>query len=197
MRGCWRFTRMARRLDGSAVLLAAVLITAGCADPYADDVSSEDVRVMHAMVDIACKVDAERIVVSDHPAIPRASDLHDTDGHNVRFGLDFDRRLAREARWPRGQVCPAVRVASDSAISNALEQGSGLSGSWENFSTQFGGARSLMKISLPVYSADGNHAVVYTTGRCPYNCGAGFYHELKKTYEGWQITNSVNAWISS
>jgi len=151
---------------------------------------------MHAMVDIACKVDAERIVVSDHPAIPRASDLHDTDGHNVWFGIDFDRRLAPEARWPRGQVCSAVRVASDSEISNALEQGSGLSGSWENFSAQFGGARSLMKISLPVYSADGKHAVVYTTGRCPYTCGAGFYHELKKTYEGWEITNSVNAWTS-
>jgi hypothetical protein len=71
MRGRWRFSHWARRLDGSAVLLAAVLITAGCADPYADDVSSEDVRVMHAMVDIACMVDAERIVVSDHPAIPR------------------------------------------------------------------------------------------------------------------------------
>jgi hypothetical protein len=185
---------MARRFDGSAVLLAAVLITAGCADPYADDVSSEDVRVMRAMVDIACKVDAERIVVSDRPAIPRASDLHDTDGHNVRFGIDFDRRLAREARWPGGQVCPAVRVAADAAISNALEQGSGISGSWEIFASQFGGARSLMQISLPVYSADGTRAVVYTTGRCPYTCGAGFYHELKKTYEGWRITKSVNAW---
>lgn len=74
----------------------------------------------------------ERIVVSDYPAILRASDLDDTDGHNVRFGIDFERRLAREASWPRGQVCPAVRVASDSAISNALEPGSGLSGSWEN-----------------------------------------------------------------
>jgi hypothetical protein len=77
-----------------------------------------------------------------------------------------------------------------------LEQGSGLSGSWEDFSARFGGSRSLMKISLPVYSADGNHAVVYTTGRCPYTCGAGFYHELKKTYEGWQITDSVIAWTS-
>jgi hypothetical protein len=94
---------------------------------------------MHAMVDIACQVDAEPIVVLDHPAIPRASDLHDTDSHNVRLGIDFDRRLAREARWPRGQVCPAVRVVSDSEISNALEQG---------------------------------------------------------TDEGWQITNSVNAWTS-
>jgi hypothetical protein len=187
---------MARRFGGSAVFLAAILITAGCADPYADDVSSEDVRVMRAMVNIACKVDAERIVVSDRPAIPRASDLHDSDGHNVRFGIDFDRRLARVSRWPRGQVCPAVRVASDAAISNALEQGSGISGSWENFSTRFGGAHSLMMISLPVYSADGKRAVVYTTGRCPYTCGAGFYHELKKTYEGWQITNSVNAWTS-
>jgi len=173
-----------------------MLAIAGCANPYADNVSSEDLRVMGAMVAIACKLNAERIVVSDRPAIPRQRDLHDTDGRNIQFGIDLDRRLARTARWPRGQVCAAVRVASDSAIKDALENETGYPGSWTNFSTRFGGARSLMRISLPVYSDDGKHAVVYTTGRCPYTCGAGFYHELAKTYEGWKITNSSIAWTS-
>jgi hypothetical protein len=60
----------------------------------------------------------------------------------------------------------------------------------------FGGARSLMKISLPVYSSDGKRAVVYATGSCPYTCGEGIYNELEKTRSGWRITNSVIAWKS-
>jgi hypothetical protein len=168
------------------LLVATALAIVGCANPNADDVNSEDLRVMRAMLAIACKVDSERIVVSDRPAIPRQSDLHDTDGRNIQFGIDLDRRLAHAARWPRGQICPAVRVASDSAIRNALENETGYPGSWTSFSTRFGGARSLMRISLPVYSADGKHAVVYTT----------VYHELAKTYEGWKITNSSIAWTS-
>lgn len=188
---------MANRLI-NLILLAATLALAapGCTDPYADEVGSEDMRVLRAMVDISCKLDFQRIVVSDRPAVPPQSNLRDTHNQNVQFGIDFGQRLAREARWPRGQICPAVRVSSDSAIEAALENETGFPGSWENFIARFDGARSLMRISLPVYSSDGKHAVIYTAGSCPYTCGAGFYHELEKTYEGWRITRSVNAWTS-
>ena len=189
-----RSSCVAARVILIIIAAAMSLGTAGCAGPYADDVSSKDLRVMRAMVDIACKLDAERIIVSDRPAIPRASDDHDTDHKNVQFGINFDLRLADRARWPRGQVCAAVRVVSDSAIVAALASKTEFPGSWDNFKAKFGGAHSLMRISLPVYSSDGRHAVIYTTGRCPYTCGAGFYHQLEKTYEGWKITNSAKAW---
>jgi hypothetical protein len=176
--------------------VSITLIATACTDPYADDVSSRDLRVMRATVDIACKLNAERIVVSDRPAVPRAGNLRGAESQNIQFGLDFNRRLAHEARWPRGQICPAVRVASDSSIKVALENETGFPGSWESFKAKFGGARSLMRISLPVYSPDGKHAVIYTEGTCPYTCGAGFYNELEKTYKGWKITSSVLAWNS-
>ena len=187
-----------RMAEGSTprVLIAAVfLLATGCtADPDADEVGSEDLRAMRAMVDLSCKLDVERLVVSAVPAIPRESDLHDTDNRNVQFGIDFDRRLARDARWPQGQICPAVRVVSDSAIATALANETGFPGSWENFIATFGGARAVMRISLPVFSPDGNHAVIYTSSNCPYTCGEGFYHELEKTYEGWKIVSSRNVW---
>lgn len=177
------------------VVAATILVATGCtADPYADEVNSEDLRVMRAMVEISCKLDFEQVVISDRPAIPRESHIRDTGEQNVQFGIDFDRRLARTARWPRGEICPAVRVVSDRAISSALANETGFSGSWETFKAKFGGARTLMRISLPVYSHDRKHAVIYTVGTCPYTCGAGFYHELEKTYEGWKITSSINAW---
>ncbi len=180
-----------------ALVLVTAILLVGCANPDADRVSSEDLKVLRAMVDISCKLDVQRIVVSDRPAIPYGSDLHDADKHNVQFGLDFDRRIARVARWPRKQICPAVRIASEARITSALAKKSEFPESWEGFIASFGGARTLMKISLPVYSQDGIHAVVYTTSTCPYTCGAGFYHELEKTHEGWKIDRSEVAWTRS
>ena len=180
------------------ILIAAAACAAfGCAaDPDADDVSSEDQEVMRAMIDIACKLDVDRIVISDRPAVPRASALHDTDHQNVRFGLDLDRRLAKAARWPRRTICPAVRVVADSDLTTALALEKETPPTWEHFSAAFGGARTLMRISLPVYSHDGKHAVIYTMSTGPYTNGAGFYHELEKSYGRWKIKSSINAWIS-
>jgi hypothetical protein len=176
---------------------SAAILTAACANPDADRVSSEDLRVLRAMVDISCRLDVQRIVVSDRPAIPYGSERRDTDGHNVHFGLDFDRRIVRVARWPRKNICPAVSIVSDDRITAALARKSEFPWSWKAFIASFGGARTLMKISLPVYSDDGKRAVVYTTSTCPYTCGAGFYHELEKTYEGWKVERSEVAWTQS
>jgi hypothetical protein len=123
---------------------AAVCLVAGCsADPFADEVSAEDERVMRTMVDISCKLGVEHIVIADRPAV----------------------------------------LAHDDS-------------SWDHFMARFAGAHSVMRISLPVYSRDGNRAVVHTTGDCPYRCGTGFYHELEKTFDGWRIAKSAIAWTA-
>jgi hypothetical protein len=175
-------------------IAATACIVAGCtADPYADKVSAEDKRVMRALVDISCKLGYEQLIVSDRPATPRQSGPRQAGGGNVQFGIDFDRRVAHEARWPRGQICPYVRVVADSAIGSVLAHDTK---GWDRFIATFDGARSLMRISLPVYSPDGKRAIVYTTGSCPYTCGAGFYHELEETSSGWRITDSLVAWTT-
>jgi len=175
-------------------LAAAACIAAGCtADPYADKVTAEDERVMKALVDISCKLGYEHLIVSDRPATPPLSGPRPGAGGNVQFGIDFNRRVAQKARWPRGQICPYVRVVADSTIGSVLAHDTR---GWDHFIDRFDGAHSLMRISLPVYSADGKRAVVYTTGSCPYTCGAGFYHELEETYSGWRITGSLVAWTT-
>ena len=135
----------------------------------------------------------ERLVLSDKPAIARPSHLYETGGRNIQFGMDLDRRIAHEARWPRGRVCAVVRVVADSSIKTVLANDTQ---SWEKFIAAFDGARSLMRISLPVYSQDGKRAVIYTESTCPYTCGGGFYHELEKTHSGWRIIGSLNAWTA-
>jgi hypothetical protein len=183
----WKFQP---RVVAVAALTCAVV--AGCfRDPLADRVGGEDERIMRAMVDIACKLDVETMVISDRPAIPRESEVQGVEGRNVQYGIDLNQRIARKARWPKGDICPAVHVVDDSLIEGVLATDTR---DWGKFEATFDGARSLMRISLPVYSSDGKRAVLYTSGRCPYTCGGGFYHELEKTNSGWRIANSANAW---
>jgi hypothetical protein len=191
-----RLKVMATRIRASLLTIAAMATCAlsGChADPFADAVNSEDSRIMQAMVAISCKLGVERIVISDLPAAPGEGGQRVTGRPNMHFGLDVSRRIARQARWPVGAVCPSVQVTADSNIENVLEHDTP---SWDKFKAAFGGAHSLMRISLPVYSRDGTRAVVYTTGTCPYTCGAGFYHLLEKSFSGWRIANSEIAWKS-
>lgn len=181
------------RIPVCLAALAACAV-AGCfSDPDADRVSREDQRVMRAMVEISCQLGVERVVISSRPAVPRWTDSREAADTQVRFGIDLERRIAREARWPVGQICPVVRVAADAAIESVLARDDE---SWREFIATFGGARSLMRISLPVYSPDGKRAVLYTVGDCPYTCGAGFFHELEKTPAGWRIAGSINAWTT-
>jgi hypothetical protein len=182
-----------RTLVVLCVLVAAGAVASCSTDPFADEVSAEDRRVMRTLVDISCKLGVEQLVISDHPAIPRSSESHGADGRDLHFGIDLHRRLAHEARWRRGRVCPVVSVVAESKIDAVLSKDNP---AWDRFIATFDGAHSLMKISLPVYSADGKRAVVYTTGSCPYRCGAGFYHELEKTHSEWRVVRSVNAWTS-
>lgn len=184
-------------LRNAIVLLVSLGAATGCVrDPDADHVSGEDKRVLRAMVDIACELGVDHIVISDRPAIPRESDVHDTDRRNLQFGIDFDRRLAHAARWPHSKLCPSARVVADSRLDAALEKERKPPHSWEHFSAAFDGARTLMRVSLPIYSRDGKHAVIYTESTCPYRCGSGFYHELEKTFEGWKILTSRVAWTA-
>jgi hypothetical protein len=184
------------RILTSFLAAAAACFVFGCADPDADRVNSDDREILRAMIDIACRLDVERVVISDRPALPRESVLHDTDHQNVQFGLDLNQRLAQRARWPRRQICPAVRVVADTDLTAALAREKETPPTWEHFSAAFDGARTLMRVSLPVYSPDGKHAVVYTTSTGPYTLGAGFYHELEKSFGRWKIKSSINAWTS-
>jgi hypothetical protein len=176
---------------------AAVWMLSGCTwNPDADSIGGDDREILRALIAISCKVGVDNIVVSDRPALPRDSGRHDIDHRNIQFGIDVDRRLAHEARWKRRQVCPTVKVVDDSALAAALAQESKTAPTWDHFSAVFGGAHTLMRISLPVYSSDGIHAVVYTESTCPFRCGTGFYHELKKQFGEWRIEQSRSAWTS-
>jgi len=167
------------------LLLLAIALCAGCAPADGNHVTRTDVEVLDALVGTACKLE-EREIVSDVPAAARGT----------HFGIDMSARTVERARWPREKVCPTVRVARDTVIRAALSEDTQQPPPWLGFKARFDGAATLLRVSLPVYSEDGRRAVVYTSSTCPYRCGAGFYHELVKRPEGWQIERSEPAWTS-
>jgi hypothetical protein len=169
------------------LLLVTVLVAlcSACTPADGNHVTRNDMEVLGTLVGVACKLETPEII-SDLPA--SASGSH--------FGLDLSERALRHARWPHEKLCSAVRVARDSTIRAALAEDTERPSPWAGFKARFDGAATLLRVSLPVYSDDGRRAVVYTSSTCPYTCGAGFFHELVKTPEGWRIEHSDPAWTT-
>ena len=156
-------------------------------------ISSTDMRVLEAIVKPACDFDWIEIV-SDLPATPLHAGSPGEHRPNQQFGLDVAGRSQPKARWPRGNLCSPVRVVSNAAIESALKRETSIPPTWDRFREQFPGTRTLVRVSLPVYSKDERRAVVYTESTCPFRCGNGFFHELVRDGSRWRIVQSVNAW---
>jgi len=156
-------------------------------------ISSTDMRVLEAIVKPACDFEWNEII-SDLPAIPyRPSSLGEHQP-NRHFGLDIASRSQPNARWPRRYLCSSAQVVSNAAIENAMKRETSIPPTWDHFREQFPGTRTLVRVSLPVYSKDERRAVVYTESTCPFRCGNGFFHELVKEGSRWRIVQSANAW---
>jgi hypothetical protein len=175
-----------------AILL--IVLLSGCdIRLIGSGISSTDMRVLEAIVQPACDFEWNEII-ADLPARPfRARSLGEHQP-NLQFGLDVASRSQPKARWPRGNLCSPVRVVSNSAIESALKRETSIPPTWDHFREQFPGARTLVRVSLPVYSKDERRAVVYTESTCPFRCGNGFFHELVREGSRWRIVQSANAW---
>jgi len=176
-----------------AVVLSIALLSGCDIHLIGTGISSADMRVLEAIVKPACDFEWNE-VISDLPATPFRADSLEEHQPNLQFGLDVASRSQPESRWPRRTLCASVRVASDTEIENALKRETSIPPTWDHFRQQFPGVRTLVRVSLPVYSADERRAVVYTESTCPYRCGNGFFHELVREGAQWRIVRSENAW---
>jgi len=174
--------------------LVPIVLLSGCdIRLVGTGISSTDMRVLEAIAKPACDYEWNELI-SDLPATPyRARSLGEKQP-NLKFGLDVASRSQPKARWPRGNLCSPVRVVGNAAIESALQRETSIPPTWDQFRDRFPGARTLVRVSLPVYSDDERRAVVYTESTCPFRCGNGFFHELVREGSRWKIEQSVNAW---
>lgn len=183
----------------SFILTMSVLLAISPSRPLVAQTSTvtpDDLSVLRVVLSAAC-LDAHphSSVVSDVPPVPGDYPIpSDWPSH----GLDQElaARARRGARWPPVEVCAAVRIADGRMLEALFARDGRVPPSWDGFHAQFPGARSLLAISVPAYSADRKLALVYMAVTCGVQCGAGFYRELRREASGWRITRRATAWIS-
>ena len=177
----------------SLFALLVVSASSGCNSASSTTgVADEDILVLRALMNLACKSEWKQ-VVSDVPIAPFRRAVSDRGAANVQFGLNLDVRSPAAAKWPRGEVCATVQVVDDAVVKEVLSRETRIPPRWTFFRERFDDAKRLMRVSLPVYSADGRGAVVYAEWTCPYTCGTGSFYELRKDRGKWTIVRSENA----
>lgn len=170
-------------------VLLVVLASSGCTS--AESTTGEDMLVLRALVNPACTSEWKQIV-SDVPIAPFRTVVSDRGAANIQFDLNLDVGSPAAAKWPLGEVCATVQVVDDTVVKAVLSRETRIPPRWTLFRERFDGANRLIRVSLPVYSADGRSAVVCAEGTCPYTCGVGLFYELRKDAGEWTILRSNN-----
>jgi hypothetical protein len=97
---------------------------------------------------------------------------------------------------PSGIDCAGLRPATSQAIADAFGNYK-VPADWSDFLAAFPGAKGLVHISLPGYSADKATAVVVVGISCGGLCGSGFALELRRKPDGhWLVYEKRGLWIS-
>ena len=147
------------------VAIALLALSAGCgSNPAGITATAEDVSVLKAALHERCAVGQPLSPVSDRPL-----DVYHDDGVAlVMFGLDLESRRVGDTRWPPGWLCHAAKVVEKTPH-----------------------AGHLLEVTLPVYSRDGQTAVVHLSAQCGPLCGHSWYVELRRVDGAWRVSATM------
>ena len=176
-------------------LLCATAFTLSACAPDHDPVSADDLAILNAVFEEHCGTSNYVAVVSDLPP-DAGSDTAGAPTQYILFEIDIMKRRRGNTRWPIGPLCPHVLVARDARIQAALKVNEGEPQKGNLFQRDFEGSPSLITVSLPVYSPDGNRAVVLIATECGPLCGDGWHLEMQRSGTGWKIANRERGWVS-
>jgi len=87
---------------------------------------------------------------------------------------------------------PDVTISPRGVIDRIFDGG----GWWNDFYKEFPDASGFLEVSRAVLTADGNHAVIYAGYHCGGLCGIGTIHLMTRKDDVWQISESVDIWVS-
>ena len=85
-------------------------------------------------------------------------------------------------------------VILDSRVAEIF--GSGIGEGWESFYGSFPDSRGLIEFTSPVFSEDGQSALVYESHSCGGLCGTGWLILLHREEGRWRVGSRHMLWIS-
>lgn len=184
---------MRRSSHAHLVVLSLLIIPLGrAAQPDDPGELMSILRAVHADL-CAARLTDHRRVISDRPFHPVLTEkaLRELDQSDPQWIPLAEAKTL----WPRGQVCPGLRVVDHLILERLVIERDALPRDPDAFARRFHGARSYESISLPAYSADGMRLIVYVQHLCPL-CGSGTRYELTRSSDGWKITRVEPLWES-
>ena len=187
--------KLKKALCGVAILL----LTANqsfCFASASTSITRDDIAVLRAILSSGCGTTNGRYrVVSDIPV--SAPDYAPAPAWPpTSLWTRLAARVPSGIRWPHLRICAAKRIVDGTKVNSIFSRQTRIPPSWDPFYAEFPGAEGLLGISLPAFTADRNHAVVYLESTCNPLCGAGFYVGLTRRKGGWKTSHRENAWIS-
>jgi len=182
-------------MNSVRALLFVVALSLNACAPAPGEVSADDLAILNAVFEEHCGTSNYVAVVSDLPP-DAGSDYAGAPTQYILFEIDIMKRRRGNTRWPAGSLCPHVLVARDARIQASLKVNEGEPLKGNLFQRDFEGSPSLITVSLPVYSPDGNRAVVLIATECGPLCGDGWYFEMQRSGTGWKIANRERGWVS-
>jgi hypothetical protein len=98
---------------------------------------------------------------------------------------------------PPLETCAGLRLTSQGAVDAALTPREGdRSFGWSSFYDTFPGAKGVIHLSVPGYSARRDVAVVQVSGACGWLCGGGTWWVLRRQNGRWLVVERLEAWVS-
>jgi hypothetical protein len=182
---------------GAIVIALALLPLSGCRpDANVLEITQRDIAILQVVLHENCGAGDARLVVSTQPARTPSRHVRNDDEHTAEFTAAMSRRSQASIVWPVVDVCPQMRIVDVKSIEATFEGDSQVPPSWETFRRTFSGAIGVVRVSLPVYTGDGVHAVVFRDSSCGPLCGHGRRYELLETNGVWRITREDGTWIA-
>jgi len=190
-------------LSGLLPLLAALGALCACGDrqPRAPAATSpdDDIAIFNALMAQACARPIAAGLETAVMDIPKALKEEETTGWQweppAEVVASLMRRQSSGARWPASSPCAAQRVMDSDRVAEIVASDHTDPPSYAPFRAAFPNVGAIVRISLPAYAPDGNHAMALRTYDYWGVGNAGEIVELRRAADGWQATEVHNAWI--
>ena len=186
--------KLGNALRAAAILLLALDQTV-CVAASVPSITPDDLAVFRAVLSSGCRWEQSYNVVSDIPVTAKDQPIP-SDWPSRPLWTKLARRVPSAVKWPHVDICAAYRVVDGITVDSTFARQTRDPPGWGPFYAKVPGAKGLIRVSLPAFTTDRRHAVVYLEATCNLLCGSGFYIELTRGKAGWKLSRRENAWIS-
>ena len=173
------------------VLLIAFVWTVSCANAQSAPVPITDSAVLSAVTHKLCDF-AKTNSASGYDVLPNTNEGATSDvwpeSLNQQAATSLAKRNSTTQLLPSMYLCSYIRLVPAAWLHNFR--------GWAWFHAAFPGSSSVLRLSLPGYSRNGDIAVVLVSTTSGPLASGGYYWVLQSVHGKWVVVKQLSAWVS-